>query len=235
MQIQACHGTSMGNWAQLWLENQQSLLSCTKSAVSALVAQHICFSLKREAVSGVCSATQGKTSPQHGHVSWSRPWVVWPFHTAGATKGGGCRSAPSPAGWADAEHRVKGLPAYVRHRPHFCYLPNTGCQTRWHKAGTHEVLQSHPRSVLLLPAIASPISHRNQMAPTWSQSMATSVLSIFKTFPWIHYSCRSFSCKVKWKPQHAPYLPDKIRAFVAQHSDTRPFLHGKSQNYQQAA
>lgn len=63
MQTQVCHGTSMGSWAQPWLETQRSLLICTKSAVSA---HNICFSLKREgnshgSVSGVCTAR----APQH--------------------------------------------------------------------------------------------------------------------------------------------------------------------------
>lgn len=172
-------------------------------------------------------------------MSGSYPWVLWPFCTAGATKGGGCIRAPSPAGWAEAkqsERNLFGLPAYMRHPP-VCYLPNNSCQTNLLTQGGHSCgfAVPPPHSVLLFPAIAFCISRRNQMAPTWSQSTATSALSILRTFPWIHYSYRSFSCKVKWKPQHAPYLPNKIRAFMAQHSDTLPSLHRKSRNYHQAA
>lgn len=36
---------------------------------------------------------------------------------------------------ARAERGLFGLPAYVRHNPHFCHLPNTGWQTNhWHQA-----------------------------------------------------------------------------------------------------
>lgn len=188
MQAGLCFGTGVGTWAQPWLENQWSFLVCARSVVSALAAQHIHFSLRR---GGCCwcllctsSTAPGKTSPQHGYVPWSHPWVLWLFHTARVSKEGECASAPSPASWAGASKGWKKFVWVTCLRetqssllpPAQHWLPDKSPTP-----GTHEALQCHPHThpLLLLPAIAFRINRRNQMVPTWSQRMATSVLSIF--------------------------------------------------------
>lgn len=134
-----CHGlrTSKVCWS-LW-------------SLSALVAQHIGFSLKREAVSGVCSvqAPQHREKPLHnatascGHVNeFHGPFIL----------------LEQPEEVVVGVHlpQLAGLMLSSAKGVCLSYLPTwdiilicATCliliakQTHWHMAGAHEVLQTH--------------------------------------------------------------------------------------------
>lgn len=236
-ELQALHKTAKGCKHKYVMAQAQQLSSAmawdpAKCAdlykVCGVSSEHLFQPQKGGEQSRVCfwcphctsSTTQGKkSSPQCGHVLWSHSISFMALSHCWSNQRRQVYECTFPSWlgwcWAQSERSLFGLLAT-------CPTP-------------HEVLQSHiSSSVLLLPSIAFPISHRNQMASTWSQNTATSVLSTCKTFSWICFSHRSFSCKVKWKPQCVPYLSDKIRDFAAQHSDILLFLHGKSRNYHHA-
>ena len=190
MQTQTRCGTSAGNWAQPWLKNQQSLLICTKSAVSALVAKHIWFSLKRGAVSGACSARapQQREEPPHnmamscGHVhEFYSPFMlleqpkdtsVW-VHLAGLM--------PSTE-----QKEFDGLPVYVRHHPHFAICPAPlAKQTRWHKAGRRSQGFGVPPPRLCSFVTSNSVSHQPQKPDGTNMKPEHSNLcsSHFQNFP----------------------------------------------------
>lgn len=106
---------------------------------------------------------------QPRHIPWPRLRVLWPLYSAGL--------APSP--------RAQGI--FWGRLPTWGTLPmiTTGSQRNLLTQGRHW-RGSSVLSPCLTLSIALHTSHRNQMAPTWSQSTATSVLYIFPTTPQIH-------------------------------------------------
>lgn len=99
--------------------------SCTSTSAS-----------EGEAVAGVCSAPAPQHQEKLAHNMGMSHGHIHEFY--GSFTLPGCPKEvsvqvhlPQLAGLVPArgERSLFGLPAYVRHNPHFCHLPNTGCQT----------------------------------------------------------------------------------------------------------
>lgn len=134
---------------------------------------------------------------------------------------------------AQGERSLFGLPAYLRHNPHFCQLPKNKSRT----PGTPEALQSHlhTHSVLcyqqqhfkLITGTRWPQREARVQQPLFSPFSKLSLESIIHTghsLAGLNENRSMFRTCQK-----------KLELSLHSISDTLPFLHGKSQNYHQAA